>query len=413
MKLEGLRVIDLSMYLPGPHLTLMMADHGAEVIRVEPPGGDQSRHYGPYEPDDDGQPRSIWFRNLHRGKKSLCLNLKSDAGREVFLKLAETADVVVEGFRPGVVDRLGIGYAAVKARNPRVVYCSISAFGQTGPLAKKPSHDMGAQALTGLLALNDAGDGKPVVSGTAAADLGSALTALVGILMALYRRNATGAGDYIDATMYDILLSFTAHLNGSVLTEGKPPTTRTGRSIGGAAFYSIYETKDGRHVALTGREPKFAEALLGYLGRPDLIDLCRLDDCVAQDPVREFLRGAFRQQTLAEWKQILPTMEVSWAPVLDMAEAFEEPHMAARDMLLTDPQGRKHVGNPVKFREEPAQIHFESPALGTDNAQLLRELGYPPRRGRQTDKRQCGRLGGSEAGFGLVLHTYIPCAWRD
>ena len=184
--------------------------------------------------------------------------------------------------------------------------------------------------------------------------------------------------DYIDATMYDILLSFTAHLNGSVLTEGIAPTTRTGRSIGGAAFYAIYETKDGRYIALTGREPKFAESLLGYLGRPDLIDLCRLDDCIAQDPVKDFLRDVFRQRTLAEWKDALSSLDVSWSPVLDMAEAFREPHIEAREMLLADAEGRKHVGNPIKFRDEPAEIDFKSPALGADNEAVLTDIGYSP-----------------------------------
>jgi crotonobetainyl-CoA:carnitine CoA-transferase CaiB-like acyl-CoA transferase len=376
MKLEGLRVIDLSMYLPGPHLTLMMADHGAEVIRVEAPGGEPSRHYGPYEPGDDGKPQSVWFRNLHRGKKSLCLNLKTDAGREILLKLAETADVFVEAFRPGVVDRLGIGYAAVRARNPRIVYCSVSAFGQTGPLSAKPSHDMGAQALTGFLAINDAGDGKPVVPGVPAADMGSAMAGLIGVLMALYRRSQTGLGDHVDATMYDTLLSFSAHLSASVLAEGKPPETRTGRSIGGAAFYNVYATKDARYIALTGREPKFAEALLGYLGRRDLLPPCTRDDCVAQEPVKAFLRAAFRERTQEEWIAVLGTLEVSWAPVLDMVEAFAHPHMAARGMLLADSRGRKHVGNPIRFVEEPAQIRFETPALGADAEDLLAGLGY-------------------------------------
>jgi crotonobetainyl-CoA:carnitine CoA-transferase CaiB-like acyl-CoA transferase len=376
MKLEGLRVIDLSMYLPGPHLTLMMADHGAEVIRVEPPGGEPSRRYGPYETGEDGRPESVWFRNLHRGKKSLCLDLKTEAGREILLKLAETADVFVEAFRPGVVDRLGIGYAAIKARNPRIIYCSVSAFGQTGPLAKKPSHDMGPQALTGVLALNDNGDGHPVVPGIPAADMGSAMIGLIGILMALYRRTHTGEGDYVDATMYDILLSFTAHLNASVLVDGQAPQTRTGRSIGGAAFYNVYATKDGRHIALTGREPKFVQNLLGYLGRPDLVELCTRDDCAAEEPVKAFLRTSFSTRTQAEWIEVLSAMELGWAPVLDMVEAFAHPHITGRDMLLDDPAGRKHVGNPIKFTGEPAQIRFQSPALGQHARELLTELGY-------------------------------------
>ena len=391
MKLEGLRVIDLSMYLPGPHLTLMMADHGAEVIRVEAPGGEPSRKYGPFEPDDAGNPQSVWFRNYHRGKKSIVLDLKTPAGKEILLKLAETADVFVEAFRPGAMDRLGLGYAQLKARNPRLIYCSVSAFGHTGPLSSKPTHDMGTQALAGTLALNDNGDGMPVVPGLPGADMGAGMAGLIGVLMALYRRTITGQGEHVDASMYDILLSFTGHLNGTVLTEGKAPETRTGRSIGGAAFYNVYATKDGRHIALTGRELKFAESLLGYLGRPDLVALCAQDDCGAQEPVKEFLRDAFKQRTQAEWVEALSKLELGWAPVLNMVEAFAHPHMTARGMLLTDDRGRKHIGNPVRFVEEPAQIDFHSPALGEDAPDLLGELGYTA--AQIADLRRDGVLG--------------------
>jgi crotonobetainyl-CoA:carnitine CoA-transferase CaiB-like acyl-CoA transferase len=376
MKLSGLRVIDLSMYLPGPHLTLMLADHGAEVIRIEPPGGEPSRHYGPYEEGADGQPQSIWFRNLHRGKKSLCLNLKHPDGKEIFLRLCETADVVVEAFRPGVMDRLGVGYQDVKARSPRIIYCSVSAFGQTGPLREKATHDMGAQALAGVLSINDNGDGKPVVPGIPAADMGSAMMGLAGVLMALYARERTGQGDHVDATMYDTLLSFTAHLSASVIADKQAPQTRTGRSIGGAAFYNVYETKDGRYIVLTGREPKFAENLLTSLGRPDLVDLCKRDDCVAQEPVKDYLREVFKTRTQAEWTEALSKLDLGWAPVLDLAEAFEVPHAKAREMIVTDPKGRIHVGNPIKFAEDTVALSFDSPTLNQHAEELLTDLGY-------------------------------------
>ena len=366
MKLEGLRVIDLSTFLPGPHLTMMMADHGAEVIRVEPPGGEPARHYGPFQ-----EGHSVWFRNTHRGKKSICLNLKDEVDREKLLSLCETVDVFVEAFRPGVVKRLGVDYEAVRTRNPKIVYCSVSAFGQTGPLSAKATHDMGAQALAGLLAINDGGNGKPVVPGLPGADMGSSLAGLAGILMALYRREKTGEGDYVDATMYDTLLSWTAHLTGSVFAKNTPPTTKTGRSIGGAAFYNIYETQDGRFIALTGREVKFATNLLTALGRPDLIDVCRLDDCVAQEPVKAFLTQAFRKKTQAEWIEMLQPMELGWAPVLDMAEAFEQEQVQARDMLLAESSEIKHVGNPIRFVNEPAEISFEVPDLDEHRTELF------------------------------------------
>lgn len=368
MKLEGLRVIDLSMYLPGPHLTMMMADHGAEVIRVEPPGGEPARKFGPFQ-----EGHSVWFRNTHRGKKSVCLNLKDDEDREKLLTLCETADVFVEAFRPGVVKRLGVDYETVRKRNLKIVYCSVSAFGQTGPLSTKATHDMGAQALTGLLAINDNGDGRPVVPGLPGADMGSSLTGLAGILMALYRREKTGEGDYIDATMYDTLLSWTAHLTGPVFADGTPPTTREGRSIGGAAFYNLYETKDGRFIALTGREEKFATSLLTALGRTDLIDLCKRDDCIAQEPVKEFLVQAFNEKSQHEWIEFLEPLELCWAPVLNMVEAFQQDHAYARGMILEDSTQMRHVGNPIRFVKEPAKIRFDVPNLDEHSLELFGE----------------------------------------
>ena len=376
MKLDGIRVIDLGMYLPTPHLTLMMADHGAEVIRVEPPGGEPSRHYGPFEAGDDGRPQSVWFRTLHRGKKSIVLDLKTADGKEILMRLAENADVLVEGFRPGVMDRLGLGYRHLKVRNQRLIYCAVSAFGHSGPLYGKATHDMGAQALTGFLAINDGGDGRPVVPGFPSADAASAMMGLAGILMALYRREQTGRGDFVDATMHDSLLSFSAHLMGPVLAEGRAPVTRTGRSIGGAAFYNIYETKDGKFIVLSGREPKFAENLLGYLGRPDLVAACMADDCIAQEPVKVFLRQAFMARTQAEWIEALSTLDLGWAPVMDMAEAMAQPQARAREMVMKDSAGRKHLGNPIKFTEEPAHFGFESPALNQDAEALVTGLGY-------------------------------------
>src|SRR5580693_5815891 len=183
MKLEGLRVIDLSLFLPGPHLTMMMADHGAEVIKVESPDGEPNREFGPKEGG-----HSVYFRNTHRGKKSLCLNLKRPAAREALLRLAASADVFVEAFRPGVVERLGVGYAAVAARNPRIVYCSIAAFGQSGPYRDLPAHDLATEALAGIVSVNLGSDGEPVLPPVPAADMAASLMAFGGILAALYRR---------------------------------------------------------------------------------------------------------------------------------------------------------------------------------------------------------------------------------
>ncbi|KGE04518.1 CaiB/BaiF CoA transferase family protein [Pseudohaliea rubra] len=359
MKLDGVKVLDLSMFLPGPVITQLMVDHGAQVIRVEPPGGEPSRSFGPF--DESGE--SIWYRNTHRGKRSLELDLKTDVDRATLLELAKEADIFIEGFRAGVVRKLGVDAETLCALNPRLIYCSLSAFGQAGPLSVKASHDMGAQAYTGFLALNDNGDGVPVVPGMPSADMASALTGLSAILMALYRRETTGVGDIIDANMYDALMAWTAHLSGPVFHDRTAPTTRTHRSIGGSAFYNLYETADGRHIALTGRELKFAEALLSALGRGELLELAREDPGPGQQRLISELRTIFAGKSFEEWCAFLADVEVSWAPVLDMAEAFDHPHARARGMLFEDDRGVELPGTPLKFQREPGRVRTQAPAL--------------------------------------------------
>lgn len=372
MKLDGLRVLDLSLFLPGPYLTQVMADHGAEVIKLEPPGeGEPNRHIGATQ---DGT--SVFFRNTHRGKRSISLNLKTDAGREALLRLAETADVFVEAFRPGVVDRLGVGYAAVAARNPRIVYCSISAFGQSGPYRDLPAHDLATEALGGLVSLNLGQDGEPTMPHVPVADLAASLFALSGVLMALYRRAQTGRGDYLDIAMHDAVLACTPNITGGVFAQRRAPTVKHERSLGGSAFYQIYKTRDARHVVLGAQELKFVRNLLGELGRLDFVPLCERGPGPHQAPLIAFLRETFLTRTRDEWIEWFRGKDIGFAPVKDLREAFDDPHASARGMRLLDENDREHIGSPVKFRDEPAQLDFTLPALGADTADLLRSLGY-------------------------------------
>ena len=233
-KLSGITVIDLTQFLPGPMMTVMMADHGARVIKIEPPGGEPVREQAPFE---NGQ--SVWFANLNRGKQSRVLDLKSETGKAELRSLIAEADVFVEGFRPGVMARLGFDYASVKALNRGIVYCSISAFGQEGELAHHPAHDMAVQALAGFLSVNDGLDGAPVVPGAPSADLAAGTTALAGVLMALIGRATTGEGDYLDIAMFDSLLPWCAHTAGSAIAGGPSPRSSEQRSLGGAGFYQV------------------------------------------------------------------------------------------------------------------------------------------------------------------------------
>ena len=366
MKLTGYRVLDLSQFLPGPMLTQMMADHGAEVIKIEPPTGEPVRTVG-YRANGE----SVWFRNTHRGKKSVVLNLKDPADVAAFLELARGADVVIEAFRPGVVDRLGIGYEAVRAVNPGIVYASISAFGQTGPEARRPAHDLAIEALSGVVSLNLGNDGKPANPHMPVADMAGSFTALAGVLMALLRRERTGEGDYLDISMQDSTMAWLPNVTGPVFAENRAPRVKEERSFGGYAFFSIYETADGGHVALGGVEHKFVENLLHALGRPDLIPVACGGPGPGQAPVKAFLAETFRSRSRAEWEDWFRDKDVCFAPVLDLHEAFHQPQVAARAMLLKDPDGNLHIGTPIKYRQEPGTIRFDLPAQGAHTAEIL------------------------------------------
>jgi len=366
MKLKGIRVVDLSVFLPGPYLTKALADHGAEVIKVEAPReGDPVRHLGP----SDG-PSTVYFRNLNRGKKSVVLNLKDPVDKDALLRLCDGADVFVETFRPGVMDRLGIGYATVSARNPRIVYCSISAFGQDGPYRDRPSHDMGVEGVSGVLSVSQGRDGQPAIPAVPAADMVASLQGLAGILMALLRRQRTGQGDYLDISMHDCMVSASANLLGPALAEDRQQVPRHERTTGGAAFYQIYDTADGRHLALAGQEMKFVRNLLGALGRPELAPLCEKPG-PHQQPVEQFLRGEFRKKTLADWVAYLSTLDVCFGELKTFPEALRDPQLLARGMVLTDDLGRRHINTPLRFAREPAQPDLREPAMGEHGAAIL------------------------------------------
>ena len=318
---------------------------------------------------------SVWFRNTHRNKRCVMLNLKVPAARDALLRLAAKSDVFVEAFRPGVIDRLGLGYEALRAVNPGIVYCSISAFGQTGPMVQRPAHDLAVQAEAGLVSVNQGPDDRPGSPGVPASDMAASLMALSGILMALLRRQTTGLGDYIDIAMYDSLLAWTPNAMGPPFAEDRAPVPKDERSWGGSAFYSIYATADGRHLALGGGEHKFVESLLGALERPDLIPLAMQPPGPVQEPVRAFLRQAFAIRTLAEWSEFLAPLELAWAPVRTLHEAVRSELAAARGMLVEDPPGQPHLGLPIKFRDEPGRLAPKLDELGASTEAVLREVG--------------------------------------
>lgn len=372
MKLEGIRVLDLSLFLPGPVLTQMMADHGAEVIKLEPiGGGEPNREIGPKR---DGV--TVYFANTHRNKKSIQLNLKSAQGRAIALDLAASCDVMIEAFRPGVAARLGVGYEAVRASHPGIVYCSMSAWGQDGPYVHRPAHDLTCEALAGVLSINLGPDRRPAIPGVAGADMLSSMMSLSAILMALLRRKETGQGDYVDVAMADSLIAALANTMGTTFADKRPPDVGHERSLGGYAMYGIYATSDGRHVVLGGPELHFAQAVLNKLGRPDLLEACKSPPGPQQNPAKEFLRETFRSNTMAHWEKEFVGVDAAFAGVKNLREACDDPQIRHRQMIVEDERGWEHIGLPMKFKNEPGQLKFKFAKLGEHTEQVLESLGH-------------------------------------
>ncbi|CAM3651533.1 CaiB/BaiF CoA transferase family protein [Litorimonas haliclonae] len=367
MKLEGVKVLDLSAFLPGPHMTMMMADHGAEVIMVEPDNGlgEPTRAMG--EKYSEGN--SVWFANIARGKKSYKVNLKDSSEHAEFIKLAAEADVFVEAFRPGVVKRLGVDYDAIKAVNPGIVYCSISAFGQSGRYKDKPAHDLIVQAMAGTADLTRGMDGAPALTPMPSADMTASLHALSGVLMALYRRETTKQGDYLDISMYDSLLSWVPNVTGAIFAENRQPERSEMRSFGGNAFVNIYGTSDGGHIVLGGSEPKFVANLLTALDAEHLIKEMK-KPVGQQGEVKAFLAKEFLSKPQSEWETFLANVDCCWSIIRPLKTALSEDGAP----VSIDSKNRKHIHNPMRFSDEPAQLSFDLPEFGEHTAAIKKKL---------------------------------------
>jgi len=356
MKLSGVKVLDLSAFLPGPHMSMMMADHGADVVMVEPDNGlgEPTRAMG--EKYADGT--SVWFTNIARGKRSYKVNLKDTAEHLDFLKLAAAADIFIEAFRPGVVKRLGVDYEAIKAVNPGIIYCSISAFGQDGQYRDKPAHDLVVQAMAGTADLTRSMKGAPALTPMPSADMTASLHALSGILMALYRRETTGRGDYLDISMYDSLLSWVPNVTGAVFAENRQPERGEMRSFGGNAFVNIYETQEGGHIVLGGSEPKFVANILTYFERTDLIDEMK-KPVGQQEKVKAFLSDIFKTKSQKDWEDIFQNIDCCWSTIRTLHKALSEEGAPVEKV-----GGKSHINNPIRFADEPVQLSFDLPEYG-------------------------------------------------
>ena len=377
--LEHLRVLDMSRVLAGPFLAQSLADFGADVIKVERPHhGDESRTFPPYLKDSAGAETddSAYFMSINRGKRSVTIDISKPRGQELVKALAAKSDVLIENYKVGDLERYGLHYQAIRDINPRIVYCSIAAYGQTGPYVKRVAHDMSVQAECGLLDLCRGSDGAPVMPSVPAADLAASLMALSGILMALLRRTTTGAGDYIDIGMHDSLTAWMANIVSPVFAENRELVASEERTFGGYAFYNVYRCADGKYLTMGGSEIKFAGNVLTALGRPDLIDICREPPGPAHDPVKKFLADTFATQPLAHWEAFLDKIDCCWAPVKRLREGLMSEQVAARKLKIDYPDGSSHLGIPIKFAAEPGKINPQTPALGEHTGPVLSAAGF-------------------------------------
>lgn len=367
--LAGIRVLDLSGLLPGPFCSRILADFGAEVIRVERPGGgDWSRHVPPLR---DG--RSVLFDSLNRGKKSLTLDLKTEEGRAIFLRLVEDADVLLETFRPGVMERLGIGYAALAARHPRLVYCSLTGYGQEGPYRDRAGHDLNYIALTGLLALSGHAGEAPAIPGAPIADLAGGLWAAIGILTLLFQRAASGSGGRADASLLGAALACLPVALASAV-GGEAGAPRQGMLTGGLICYNVYRCADGLFLSLGALEPDFWEAFCSVAGRPDLVDR-QFAPAVDGEPAFETMKELFAQRGREEWLHALREADCCCEPVLPIDAAARHPAIAALGMIagacLAPPLELRGAG-PRAAREPPAGAAAD---LGAHTSEILAGLG--------------------------------------
>jgi len=359
--LAGTRILDLTRLLPGPLCAQYFADLGADVIKIE------DTQAGDYA-------RPALRELVNRGKRGIRLNLKAEEGKEVFLALARQADVVIESFRPGTMQRLGAGYDVLHPLNPRLVYCAISGYGQTGPRRFDAGHDINFLALSGILEQTGS-EASPALPGFLIGDLaGGALSAAAGILAALLDARRTGQGRFVDVSMADSLVSQSV-LPVAALNEHAPlPSRGMGTHTGGNAHYNTYRTRDGRYLAVGAQEKKFWDAFCDAVGCPDLKD--HHDHAVRPgDPVKQAVASAIEMRTLAEWMEVFRGIDCCVSPVLDIGEATRDEHFRAREVVC-EHDGALRLGLPFKLSGLSVDYGRASPRKGQHTEKVLRELGY-------------------------------------
>ena len=378
--LEGIRVLDLTRALAGPFCTLMLGDNGADVIKVEIPGtGDDTRKWGPPFIGEE----SAYYLSIYRNKRSLTLNLQDAQAQEVFMKLAKDIDVVVENFTPGVMGRFGLDYDAVKAVSPKVVYCSISGFGQDGPYRNRPAYDQIMQGVGGLMSITGEPDGEPQKIGIAVTDIGAGMWSAFAIMAALHHREKSGEGQYIDISMLDAQVAWLTYQAAFFFANGEAPK-RMGAAHPTLVPYQAFMCNDGKYINVAVGSERIWGRFCQGMGREDLKD----HPDYATNSVRVNNRGAivsmlqeiFLTRPVAEWVEDLQAANVPCGPINDLADVFADPQVLARNMYLEMPHPTlgsiKQTGLPIKFSLTPGGLDRHPPLLGEHNQEILQSLGY-------------------------------------
>ena len=373
LPLQGIRVLDLSRLLPGPYCSQMLADFGAEVIKVEDTGkGDYLRDF----PPQVGQCSALYY-SVNRNKKSIKLDLKQEEGKAAFRRLVAKADVVLEGFRPGVMDKLNLGYEELRKINPGLIYCAITGYGQDGPYRNAGGHDVNYLSYAGISGLIGEQGGKPVLGDIQVADIGGgALMGIIGILMALQARALTGSGQMCDVSMMDGAASWLPFILAR-FGAGEQPSRGAGLLSGGYACYNIYPTADGKYVSLGALEDKFWITFCRLIGREELIAQ-QMDITVQPFMIRE-LNELFRQKTQEEWVDFFGGADLCFSPVNDLSQAIQNPQLLYRKMIVDVEMENKKImltGIPIKLSETPGDLRATFPRHGEHTKEVLMQAGY-------------------------------------
>lgn len=381
--LENLTVLDLTRVLAGPFCTMMLADMGANVIKIEiPNGGDDTRAYPPFrEHNLQGERESLYFANLNRNKKGVTLNLKTPEGKELFKKLVGQADVVVENYRPGVMDKLGLGYDVLKEVNPRIIYAAVSGFGCYGPYHLRPGYDILAQAMGGMMAITGPKGGGPTRAGSALGDILGGLHVTIGILAAVNARTITGRGQRVDVSLMDSVIAATENTALKYLESGEIPP-RMGNRYAAVSPYDGFRCKDGVVIIACGNQKLYNKLCTEILDRPDMITDPRFVDMPGrlkyQDDIQVVVEGWLKDKTMHEATDILLSHGIPAGPILDISQILADPHVKEREMFVEmEHPTLGHItvnGCAIKLMDTKPAVRTPAPALGQDNRAVYQQM---------------------------------------